>query len=134
VRGRARVSDRMTRGPIAIDCRASVAEAREAMEAIGARHLPVTDHGRLVGIASARDLDRLQLRKPGIEAEVLTVAEAMTPDPLITSPATPLSWLVTRMAEEDLDATVVMDGDLIVGIFTTTDAMRLLAELIAGNG
>jgi CBS domain-containing protein len=130
-RATAPVAERMTPAPLVLDCHRSVAEAREAMFALGVEHLPVTDRGELCGLASARDLDRLQLDKPNVDPEVLEVGQAMSPRPLTVAPATPLLRVVERMAEEGLDAAVVVDGREVVGIFTARDALRLLLSLLA---
>jgi CBS domain-containing protein len=126
-------SDRMSRLPRAIDCHASIAEAREAMAALGVHHLPVTDRGALVGMVAARDLDRLQVAKPLVAAEVLPVFEAMTPDPLVVAPGEALAPVVERMAALGVDSAVVVEGDAVAGIFTTHDALRLLVELLDGE-
>ena len=46
----------MTRSPATIWANADVAQAALAMRALHARHLPVVDDGRFVGMVSARDL------------------------------------------------------------------------------
>jgi len=46
----------MTPDPLTIDEDAEAAEAAAFMLKVGARHLPVVDGGRVVGMISARDL------------------------------------------------------------------------------
>jgi CBS domain-containing protein len=46
----------MTPDPLTIDEDAEAAEAAAFMMKVGARHLPVVDGGRVVGMISARDL------------------------------------------------------------------------------
>jgi len=51
------VGEYMTPGPIAVSPDTELDEARRLMSRHGARHLPVIDdHGRIVGMLSARDL------------------------------------------------------------------------------
>lgn len=50
------VSAYMTADPVTIDEDAEAAEAATFMIRVGARHLPVVDAGRVVGMISARDL------------------------------------------------------------------------------
>ena len=50
------VAECMTPRPVTIAPDAEVSDAARAMLEIGARHLPVLDGGRLVGMLSARDL------------------------------------------------------------------------------
>jgi CBS domain-containing protein len=50
------IGDRMTRNLDTVDSRTDVAEAAEHMARLQIRHLPVVDHGKVVGILSIRDL------------------------------------------------------------------------------
>lgn len=53
---RARVFEHMTQRPQTVDLDADCAEAVTEMLALGCRHLPVIDQGRVIGVVSARDL------------------------------------------------------------------------------
>jgi CBS domain-containing protein len=57
--GRSQAADRMTPDPRTIGCDELAARAAELMIELGVRHLPVLDHGAVVGVISARDLLRL---------------------------------------------------------------------------
>lgn len=46
----------MSPDPVTVDAGTAVPAAQHAMHSIGARHLPVTDDGRLVGMVSFDDL------------------------------------------------------------------------------
>src|SRR5207248_8930520 len=50
------VGDWMTRDPITVDTSATHGEAAMMMIHGGFRHVPIVDHGELVGIVSIRDL------------------------------------------------------------------------------
>ncbi len=50
------VQQRMTRNPITIEAERPFLEARLILKENHIRHLPVMDHGRLVGVVSDRDL------------------------------------------------------------------------------
>jgi CBS domain-containing protein len=50
------VADYMSAEPIVVDADATVAEASRVMIDAGIRHLPVLDHGRMVGVMSMRDI------------------------------------------------------------------------------
>jgi CBS domain-containing protein len=54
--GEAYVADYMSDGSIAVSPEDDIAVALVKMLAIGSRHLPVIEGGRLLGIVSARDL------------------------------------------------------------------------------
>ena len=100
-------------------------------EWIGA--VPVVDeHGRPIGIVSKTDLlreahDRGDPTAPA--ARRTTVREVMTPLALTLSEQTPLARACARMVLERVHRLPVVDPDgRVVGIFSTTDATRWLAE------
>jgi len=51
-----KVGERMSRNLDTVEPRTDIAEAAEHMARLKIRHLPVVEHGRLVGIISVRDL------------------------------------------------------------------------------
>jgi acetoin utilization protein AcuB len=90
------------------------------------RHLPVEDGGKLVGVLTDRDV-KLAASFQG--SEKLTVEDAMTPDPFTVTPQTPLDHVTEVMAEHKYGCAIVrQDNGKVVGIFTATDAVRLLGE------
>jgi CBS domain-containing protein len=56
------VSDYMSRDPVTVEPKDDSIVAAELMASNGFRHLPVLQHGRLIGMVSARDLLRLEAR------------------------------------------------------------------------
>ncbi len=120
----------MTPSPHTIGATQSLATARALMERHHIRHLPVLDAGQLVGILSERDL-LLVGGLPGIDLSRVSVGEAMTPEPRCISPDSSLEWVVTEMAQARLGSIIVVDGESVVGIFTTIDALRALGQLLA---
>jgi CBS domain-containing protein len=56
------VADYMSRDPVTADLKDDRIEVAERMASNGFRHLPVVEHGRLIGMVSARDLLRLEAR------------------------------------------------------------------------
>lgn len=53
------IADWMTAAPQTIEPTASLGEARDLMDRLHVRHLPVSQQGRLVGMLSMRDLVRV---------------------------------------------------------------------------
>lgn len=53
----------MTTEPVTVDAEMDVSVAAATMADLGVRHLPVMDHGRLVGMVSSRDLLSLEAWK-----------------------------------------------------------------------
>jgi universal stress protein A len=114
------IGELMTPGPLIIDAQQAPTEARNRMEQLEMRHLPVISGARLVGIVALVDL----LRSP--DAEV--VGDIMAKDPFTVAPELPAAVVAREMHARRVDAAVVVQGGRIVGIFTATDALRALAE------
>jgi acetoin utilization protein AcuB len=119
----------MTRPIATVECHQSLAEASELMEEGGVQHLAVLDRGATVGVISQRDIFRLRAGK-GVDPEVLPVAEAMSPDAYTIAPDTPLEEVAREMARRELGCALVADRRGLVGIFTMTDALRALADVL----
>jgi acetoin utilization protein AcuB len=101
--------------------------AHELMRTHDIRHLPVLHGGKLTGLLSIRDLHLVETL-PGVDPEVVRVEEAMSQDVYAVPPKTPLKTVVSEMAARKLGSAVVVDGRNVVGVFTTIDALGLLAE------
>jgi acetoin utilization protein AcuB len=96
------------------------------MEERKIRHLPVMDGGKVIGIVTDRDL-RQYFKRDGD----LRVEKIMTMTPYCVRIGTPLEDVLTTMDEQKIgSAIVVTAADGILGIFTTTDAVRLLRRLL----
>ena len=129
------VSHYMTRGTHAIGRGEPMAAAHGLMNDLRVRHLAVVDErGELVGIVSQRDLHFLETLKD-VDPRQVTVEEAMT-QPVYTVPArATLRRVAGEMAERKLGSAIIVDErGGIEGIFTTTDALRALAELLSEEG
>lgn len=119
----------MTPRPHVISSGHTLAQARQTMRERGIRHLPVVDGGRLVGIVSQRDLYLLETLE-GLDPASETVREAMRQDPFAVGPDAPLGEVARVMAEHRYGSVVVVDRGVVVGLFTTVDALRALAALL----
>ena len=121
------VSDHMSSHPHTVGAEQSVRHAGELMREHGIRHLPVLHGGQLVGVISDRDV-RLIESISALDVDSVTVEEAMSPEPYTVEPRAKLASVVRHMAAHKLGSAVVVLGTRVQGVFTTTDAMRLLAE------
>ncbi len=119
----------MTISPFVIPSSCTLAQAQRVMREKNIRHLPVVDDGRLVGVVSQRDIYMLETLR-GIDPLTETVAEAMTADPYTAPPEAPLEEVALVMAERKYGSAVVVDGGVVVGLFTTVDALRTLSSMI----
>jgi len=119
----------MTPFPWSIDIEAPLSDAREMMAEHEIHHLPVTEHGGLVGVISGREVALgtaiAQARDPRGEA---LVREACVLHAYAVEDTEPLDGVLAVMARERLGSALVTRRGKLVGVFTVTDACRLLAE------
>jgi acetoin utilization protein AcuB len=120
----------MTPRPAIIAANRTLADAHELMRERRIRHLPVVAGDVLVGMLSQRDLHLLETLKD-VDASRVTVDEAMTSSPYSVTPDAPLRSVVETMARNKWGSAVVVERGRVVGLFTATDAMRLLARVLA---
>ena len=121
------IAQYMSGAPVCIQLDAELDAAVELMERHGIRHLPVLDGTKLTGIVSDRDLGIIASILPG-EKHRIRVAESMTPNPYTVTPDTPLRDVARGMADRKYGcALVVDDNGTLLGVFSTHDALRILA-------
>ncbi len=124
-----RISEHMTKSPHFVGQGQSLASAAQRMRAHKIRHLPVLEGNRLVGIVSDRDVAVVS-GLSSLDPETVTIEEVMFPEPYCVPPSALLLDVVREMERQKLGSVVVMDGTEVVGIFTTTDALRLLGRAL----
>lgn len=121
----------MTVMPHTINSAVTIKKAVELMREHRFRHLPVQTSGKLVGILTDRDI---KLASSFVGSAELAVEDVMTPDPFVVAPHTPLDSVVTEMAEHKYGCAVIQqDNGKVVGIFTATDGLRVLGEILKTN-
>jgi acetoin utilization protein AcuB len=119
----------MTTTPHSVGVEQTLATAHTMMSEHRIRHLPVLHGGKLLGMLTERDL-RLVESLAGVDPAKVKVEDAMSTVVYSVSPEAPLDEVVTTMAEHKYGSAVVMQNQKVVGIFTTVDACRALAELL----
>lgn len=119
----------MTTSPHSIGVDQTLAKAHAMMREHEIRHLPVLTGGKLVGLLTERDLRLVESFKD-VDPTQLNVEEAMSSSVYSVGPDAPLDEVVSAMAEHKYGSAVVMQNGKVVGIFTTVDACRTLAELL----
>lgn len=125
----------MTPLPLSVGIEARVLEARELMAEHDIRHLPVTDdQGRLVGVVTQRDVGLVL--DPELDLpfdEDLRVRSVCSFDAYLVAPDTPLDEVADEMARRRIGSALVARDGRLLGIFTATDACRLLADTLRGR-
>ncbi len=120
------VQDLMTCSPRTIDASRSLSVAKRLMKKWAVRHLPVMDDGSLVGLLSERDVKLVETHRADVP-----LVKVMRRAPWTVTPATPVEVAARHMARHKLGSAVVVDNEEVVGIFTSTDGLRALAEVLA---
>jgi acetoin utilization protein AcuB len=113
----------MSPAPHTIAPTSSLSRAVKTMRENQVRHLPVVDRDRVVGVLSQRDILIME-SLPGVNPTEIRVDEAMV------RPETPVGEVAETMIERKLGSTIVSEGGRVVGVFTTTDALRALHDLL----
>jgi len=117
----------MTHTPHSIEPGQPLDEARKVMGRHDIRHLPVLSGGRIVGLLSERDLTYIRTL-PGVGQD-LKVKDAMVYDPVLVAEQDLLRDVAHKMAEQHIGSVLVCDNHhKLLGIFTYTDALKVLAE------
>lgn len=119
----------MTTTPRSIGADQPMSIAHRIMREHRIRHLPVLRHSKVVGLVSDRDLNVLETLD-GVDPQTVRVEEAMTQEPYVVAPDTPLDEVLSTMAETKYGSAVIAQHGKVVGIFTTVDACRVLADLL----
>ena len=119
----------MTTTPHSIGVDQKMSTAHSMMREHHIRHLPVLAGGRLVGMITDRDLHMIETLKD-VDPSRVSIEEAMTSSVHSVSPDAPLDEVARAMADHKYGSTVIMQNERVVGIFTTVDACRALADLL----
>ena len=122
------IRDFMTASPVTISPELMIPDATERMYTYGIRHLPVVENGMLVGVISDRDT----ALAPNLferEASEITVRQAMRRNPFMCQASDRIIEVVGTMIRKKIGSAIVLDGNRVVGVFTTIDAMSRLIDL-----
>jgi acetoin utilization protein AcuB len=119
----------MTPSPHTIARNRSLSAAASLMRQHQVRHLPVLDGGKIVGVLSQRDLLLIE-SLPGVNPTDVRVEEAMVQDVFAIGPDTPVGEAIETMIDRKLGSAIVSEGERVLGVFTTIDALRALHHLL----
>lgn len=125
-----RVDEFTTPDPITANEDMAIDDLRDLMEEYGIRHLPIVRDDVVVGIVSDRDA-RLVSGLTIAERTLVRAADIMSPDPLTVFASEPLDEVAYAMSERKVGSVIVNEEDgQFLGIFTATDALNALIEII----
>ena len=121
----------MTPFPYAVELDKPISEAKALMSAHDIRHLPVTDHGKLCGVITERDIRRVLDPVFGLPPEnELKVSSVFVADAYVVRTTERLDRVLSVMAARHLGSALVVKGEKLAGIFTVTDACRHFCEFL----
>lgn len=119
----------MTTSPHSIGLEQPLSRAHVMMREDSIRHLPVLHGGKLVGMLTDRDLHLVE-SLAGVDPAQVKVEDAMSTVVYAVKPDAALDEVVATMGEHKYGSAVIMQNEKVVGIFTTVDVCRALAELL----
>lgn len=108
----------------------TVVELEQLMKQNGIRHLPILRSGKVVGMVTDRDLRVARSLNPDQKGQV-RAEDIMARDPVTVSAGASLEEAAFEMSEKKIGSVIVNDeNDQMLGIFTVTDALNALIELV----
>jgi acetoin utilization protein AcuB len=124
-----RIGEHMTECIHSVGKTQTLRRAAQYMREHRVRHLPVLHGGELVGMLSDRDIVLMEGAE-GLSADEVTVEDAMSTEPYKVAADTPLKQVLQDMAERGVGSCLIVDGAKLLGIYTSSDAVRMLAERV----
>ncbi|MDE0119012.1 MAG: CBS domain-containing protein [Bdellovibrionales bacterium] len=94
------------------------------------RHIPIQEGDKIVGIISERDIFSAYRSN---DINTLTARDIMQKEPYIIPSDTKLSEVAFYMSKNKYGSALVTSADGELGIFTSTDALNALVEVLRGD-
>lgn len=122
------VEEYTTPCPLVVQIEDNVQHAMDIMKENDIRHLPVIDKDKVVGVLSERNLKLLELIE---NKQKVQVSQVMHDNPFRVYNTDSLMEVAFAMSEQKIGSAIVLDGNSnLDGIFTTTDALNALVEVL----
>ena len=125
---------------VVLHLRDGLSQAERLFKLHNIRHLPVMKGDKLIGMLSLTDLQRLSFadnfeavnpNEAGVDRalyNMIGIAQVMTQQVESVQISQSIPEVAAILAKREFHALPVLEGDKLVGIVTTTDLIRLLAE------
>ena len=129
-----RVRELMERAVKTVGADTTVGEAIVTLADSHISALPVVDStGRMVGVVSSTDIlvsesEAQDSRAREVLVQDTLVRDIMTLHPLTVSPDTEIKEAAQQMLYAEVHRLFVIDGDRVVGVISTSDIMRAVAN------
>jgi CBS domain-containing protein len=131
------VSSIMSQNVIKLNLTDDLTKAEQLFKKHHIRHIPVVNSNKIVGMLSYTDLLRISFADAvDDDADVVdvtvynmfTVEQVMAKKLVTVSPDTTIKETAQILATKEFHALPVVEGQLLVGIVTTTDIIKYLLE------
>ncbi|MCA9835472.1 MAG: CBS domain-containing protein [Trueperaceae bacterium] len=132
------VKEWMTAEPKTVSSKTPVMEAMQVLREGGFRRLPVVDDGKLVGIATDKDLKEaspskattLSVYELNYLLSKLTVKDVMKTHVYTVGPNDPIETAALIMEKHKVGGLPVVDGGRVVGLLTITDMLSTFIAVL----
>ena len=125
------VEEFTTPSPITAKPLDTLTSIKAMMDESGVRHIPIVSESKTVGMISQRDL------KVALMVDVnsnLAAEDIMVRELLTATVSTPIEDVVFEMSQKKVGSSIIQtDGGEFYGIFTSTDALNALIEIVRGT-
>ena len=121
------VREYMVHLPVEAEGCETAQEAFDLMQQHKIHHLPVMSGAHFKGFVSMQDLLQARLEL-GDQFSATQLEKICQSDALKVSPVEPIDEVVHKMLAGGTDSAAVLDSGFVVGVFTTTDAMRFICD------
>lgn len=136
------VSEIMTKNIIKLNLSDELTKAEELFRKHKIRHIPVVTANKIVGMLSYSDLLRVSYADAtdeeadnveSIVFNMFTVRQVMAKEIIIISPTTTIKETAEILSNKEFHALPVCEGEVLVGIVTTTDLIKYLLKQYNGG-
>ena len=138
--GNRKIEEIMVKAPHVIEANRSVGAVLSLFREYGISHVPVVDHGKLVGIISIQDIiehvfqpqDSQTLGEiVGEKTPLLSIpAKSIMTSPVVTvTPETSLKEAEKKMHDFDISCLVIIAKEQLAGIVTKLDFLELISQM-----
>lgn len=131
------VASIMSTNVVKLNLSDDLTKAEELFKKHHIRHIPVVEGDRIIGMLSLTDLLRISFVDAVDDDDsdvdttvynIFTIEQVMAKKLVTVSPQTTIKETAQILAAREFHALPVCDGDLLVGIVTTTDLIRYLID------
>ncbi len=130
------VSTIMTKNVVKLNLQDDLTKAESLFKKNKIRHIPVVNGNKIIGMLSYTDLLRISFVDSIDDDEIIdatvynmfTVEQVMAKNLVTISPETTVKEAAEILSNNEFHALPICEGDLLIGIITTTDLIKYLID------